>query len=127
MKKTIFYLLLLCMAAACGDAKKEKGTDDAGKKTAAPAAAAGDDAVMADWLKGKVLTGKDTMMDYHNFKLYADGVCEDKGGAKVNWKVEGGKLDIGGLMKFAVDKKDDTTLVLHRSLSDETYTVQPMR
>lgn len=125
--KNAVLLLLVTTFVACNSSSGDKSAQ---KDSPEPAAANGSkangqDAQLTDWLKGKVLLA-DESKDYHQFKLYTDGTCEDKGGAKVNWTIEDGKLNMGGMMKLAIEKKDDTTLIIHRSLSDETYRVSPL-
>jgi hypothetical protein len=126
MKKIFILALIAATIISCknGKAKEENKTTD--EKTTTATAATGNDAVLTDWLKGKILTADDPKLDYNNFKLLADGTCEDKGGAKVSWTIEEGKLNMGGLMKIAIEKKDETTLIMHRSLSDETYKVSAL-
>lgn len=123
MKILTLLLIIVTFFISCGDTKKEKEmTTPAITETKAT----GDDAKLTEWLKGKKLTAEDPTKDYHNFKLNADGTCEDKGNAKVSWTVEGSKLNMGGMLKIDIEKKDDTTLIMHRSLSDETYKVSPL-
>lgn len=126
MKKIIAYLLPAFVIIACNNSKQSENKPGETKETVA-GAPSGNDADLASWLNGKMLTADDPAKDYHNFKLHTDGTCEDKGGAKVSWKVENGKLDIGGLMKISIEKKDDNTIILHRSLSDEIYKVGPIQ
>jgi hypothetical protein len=121
------YILLLFSAlvffSSCKNNKKEKtNTTQATTETRTT----GDDGKLTEWLKGKKLTADDPAKDYHNFKLNADGICEDKGGAKVSWTIEAGKLNMGGMLKIDIEKKDDTTLIMHRSLSDEIYKLSPL-
>lgn len=37
--------------------------------------------------------------------------------------MESSQLAIGGMIKFKFEKKDDKTLIIHRPISDETFTV----
>jgi hypothetical protein len=127
MKKIIAFLLPAFVIMACNNAKQNENKTGDKKETVAETPASGKDTELINWLNGKMLTAEDPAKDYHNFKLHSDGTCEDKGGAKVSWTVENGKLDIGGLMKIGIEKKDETTIILHRSLSDETYKVGPIQ
>jgi hypothetical protein len=124
LQKKLLFAIVLFFAISCNNSSGDKDTktDQPEKNVSADYS---QDASLSDWLKGKVLTA-DESKDYHNFKLYTDGTCEDKGGAQVNWTIESGKLNLGGIMKIAIEKKDDTTLILHRSLSDEIYRVSPL-
>ena len=122
MKKLLTLLLTASVLFSCSNSKTDKEKETGANETAA-SLSTNNDKVLTEWLKGKMLTSDDPGKDYHNFKLYADGNCEDKSGAKVGWTIEEGKLNIGGLMKISIEKKDDQTLILHRSLSDETYKV----
>jgi hypothetical protein len=122
MKRIILIAAISIFITSCKDKKKAGEPVSTENKTEATATN-GKDAALTTWLKGKILTADDPAKDYHNFKLHADGMCEDKGGAKVSWIIEGEKLNVGGMMKLSIEKKDDNTLIMHRSLSDETYKV----
>lgn len=125
-KDAIMLLFAICMLSCNNSSGDKSPKDKQPEATAAAPAATGQDAQLTDWLKGKILTA-DESKDYHNFKLYQDGTCEDKGGAKVNWTIEDGKLNMGGILKISIEKKDETTIIFHRSLSDETYQVSAMQ
>lgn len=125
IQKNTTILLLFLTFISCKNSSADKKPTVNENVISAPAAT-GQDARLTDWLKGKMLTA-DESKDYHLFKLYNDGTCEDKGGAKVNWTIEEGQLNMGGILKIAIEKKDDTTLILHRSLSDETYHVSSLQ
>ncbi|MBL7748101.1 MAG: hypothetical protein JNM19_11770 [Chitinophagaceae bacterium] len=123
MKKTLLLAFIVAAMISCKDKKKSPENRLPESKQTATTATTAEDEALATWLKGKMLTASDTKLDYNNFKLYADGTCEDKGAAKTSWTIEGGKLNIGGMMKISIEKKDEQTIILHRSLSDETYQV----
>lgn len=123
MKKTVLLALIVAAMISCKDKNNSAGNKSTETKKTATATPAGEDEALTTWLKGKMLTASDAGLDYNNFKLYADGTCEDKGAAKTSWNIEGGKLNIGGMMKISIEKKDGQTIILHRSLSDETYQV----
>jgi hypothetical protein len=122
MKRVILIAITALFIISCKD-KQKAGEPVSTENKKEATATNGKDAALTTWLKGKILTADDPAKDYHNFKLHADGMCEDKGGAKVSWTIEGEKINIGGMMKLAIEKKDENTLIMHRSLSDETYKV----
>ena len=122
MKQILLITALSLLIISCKEKKKTTEPVSTDNKTEV-VASNDQDAELTACLKGKILTAEDPAKDYNNFKLYADGNCEDKGGAKVGWTIEGGKLNLGGMIKLAIEKKDDNTLIMHRSLSDETYKV----
>lgn len=131
MKKILIPCIAVFILSSCGDSKTSKTSTEEKKETSnattsTTAAPSGNDAMLTDWLKGKMLTSEDSNKDYNNFKLFADGTCEDKGGAKTSWTIENGVLNIGGLLKINIEKKDENTIILHRSLSDEVYSVKPI-
>ena len=117
--------VLVAIAAIIISCKEEKKTSPDNKlkeeKANTSSATSGNDEMLTAWLKGKMMTGEKPEMDYNNFKLFADGSCEDKGAAKSTWEIKNGELVIASMIKFKIDKKDEQTLILHRSLSDETY------
>jgi hypothetical protein len=123
MKKTVLLTFIIATMISCKDNKSSTENKSTEAKQTTTATPAGEDEALTTWLKGKMLTAGDARLDYNNFKLYADGTCEDKGAAKTSWTIEGGKLNIGGMMKISIEKKDGQTIILHRSLSDETYQV----
>ncbi len=128
MKFIMTIILATVMLYSCGSGNDKKVTDTASPNSDASPVDTGLDAELTTWLKGKVLKSDDPSKDYNDFRLYADGTCMDKGNAKAEWAIKNGELVIHSAidMKFKLEKKDETTLVLHRNLSDETYKIEPI-
>lgn len=122
MRKLFILVAIAASVISCKEEKKATlNTKAPEEKNSNSAATSSNDEMLTAWLKGKMMTSEKPEMDYNNFKLFADGSCVDKGAAKSTWEVKNGELIIASMMKFKIDKKDEQTLILHRSLSDETY------
>jgi len=132
MRSPFFIILFAAVLYSCGGKDEKPDTEKKVTETSVitkESEPSGVDADLTNWLKGKMLKSDDATKDYNDFKLYADGTCADKGNAKAEWEIKNGELVIHSAMdlKFKIDKKDENTLILHRSLSDETYKVEPIQ
>ena len=126
IKSILAWLLPVAILISCDNGKQDKRPGTVKEEMAT--APSGADGMLTEWLKGKMLVSEDPAKDYNNFKLFADGTCEDKGNARAKWIVENEHLVIQSIvnMKLKIEKKDEQNIILHRSMSDEVYRLESL-
>ena len=132
MKKLFMISLLAIVFTACGGSKSKPDAGNDAKKEESKPAATGDDANLTAWLSGKMLTSTATdpkQALYDHLKLNADGTCIDKDNLSAKWKIENGEFVFMAAMelKKKIEKKDDSTVVFKGVISDDIYTLSPIK
>lgn len=133
MKKLTLITFVAIFFVACNDSKSKEGDNKTSNSTeSVKPSATGDDAALTAWLSGKMLTStydepKYDMWD--KFKFNADGTGTDKDNSTAKWEIKDGQFIFHGPMdmKYKIEKKNDSTMLMKGSIKDNNYKVSPIK